>query len=259
MAFRALRRALACTVFVGTSVLFLSVAASAAETNPSAASEQIGMLPLDYGHLKTWTVSDVSQGENLNDEAGGDFNPDRFFQDSSTNQRWEFTSSDDTFYDMLTKLNRTSPGNITQFAYVGTAPAGYITHGAWIAPMTSEKTPSAVPADFAPSGIRPFATQNLSVKWSDKAHNYVLTDGAQVIAEAGSGDSAASLGVLQNMIQSYSLNAVLEIPSSKGSAITPVGSNGPALVFLKLSAAEPAPSKSCGRGWLHTACWIRKI
>lgn len=259
MASRALRRALACSISIAAGVLLLSATARADEPSSPAESEQIGMLSLNYDHLKTWTASDVSQGEDLSDEAGGSFNPDRIFQDSITNQRWEFTASDNTFYDMLTKLNRVSPGNIAQFSYVGAVPARYTTHGAWIAPMTSEKTPSAVPADFVTSGVRRFDATSLSVKWSDAEHNYVLTDGAHVIAEVAQGDNAAPLNVLQKMIQSYNLNAVLQVPSSNGAALTPVGSNGPALVFLKLSEQPAAPTKSCARGWLHATCWIGKI
>ena len=216
-------------------------------TAPSYGAEQVSVLPIDYNQIRTWTVSD---------SVSDDPNTDYFVQDLSTNQKWEFQSGDTTLYELLTKLHAVSDNNIKQFAYVGSPPdnGDFVAHGAWIAPLTKDKTPSLV--KFRIPHAQHFHASAIRVTWSDRSHDYVLSDGTNVLAENGDSQDPSPLEILQKMIQNYDLNAVWEIPSDTSWASTPVGNQGPVLVFLKTEVTTPATVDTCAdRGWWLPKCW----
>jgi len=261
MSSRVARSALAMSLVVSAGSLIISVPGFAAQpTAPAAASqagEQVGLTPLDYSRLKTWTESSPAYGESMSDSSPEQLNAASFIQDTSTNARWVFPADNGAFVAMLGKLNGAGSGNLAQLAYVGLTIGNVVAHGAWIAPLTSGKTPSAVPADLDLAGARSFDAAALSVKWSDAAHAYVLTDGNGRIADA---QSQAPLTALQSMIQSYGLNTVWEVPSENAWPTTPVGSEGPTEVFFKLAPGASTGMASCSRlAWLQPKCWSGKI
>ena len=222
--------------------------AAALLATPGFAADQIGFLPIEYNQLKTWTVTEFVSDD-------GDSVSDYYVQDMSTNQKWDFRSGTKTFYDMLTKLHDVSDDNVKQFAYVGDASGDgdFLTHGAWIAPLTKDKAPSLV--RFRTTDMRWFDSATLHVQWSDQSHDYVLSAGNRVLAENPDSQDLAPLVALQTMIQSYGLNTVWEIPTDKSWATTPVGSQGPILVFLRAAPVSTASDECGDHAWWRLPCW----
>jgi hypothetical protein len=263
MTFNIVRQAFACSLVLVASLVAFSLPAVAADQHaaPSAAGEQVGFLPLNVAGLKTWTQTDAAFGANLSDSSPDQLNVDFVVSDPATNARWMFPAEQSGFYKLLASMNGASSGNVAGLAYVGTVPpTALVSHGAWVALLNSAKAPSEVGDASALAGAQRFEPASLSVKWSDRAHNYVLTDGNQIIAEAGNGDQIA-LNALQSMIRTYGLNAEWTVPSEQGWPMTPVGSQGPMQVFLKVSSSAPLGMPVCTgkQGWLRPECWTEKL
>ncbi len=68
---------------------------------------------------------------------------------------------------------------------------------------------------------------------NDGSKGYTLTDGNVTVASIKAGGDPGSLGLLKEMINKYGLNTAWQMPSTDDRAQTPVGSGGPAIVFLR--------------------------
>lgn len=188
----------------------------------SASAETIGQLPINHGKIK------------ISDYEGNDFT----LLDKSTQLAWKFPSGDQQFYEVLTRLKGAGAGNLASLAYVGNGVGEATDHAAWIAPMNADGQPSAYPGKISARDARAFNPQTLSIARIERG--VALTDGRTIIAEVRNTEDASSLQLLQRMIETHGLNIVWQIPSAYERTITPVGSTGPVVVFLKADAA-PRP------------------
>jgi hypothetical protein len=226
------RRVLTCSVVAGAAALLVSAA--------GAADSQVSILPINFDHLKTWTASDVSHGDNLNMNEGDNQAVSFYIEDLGTNSRWEFPQGDKEFYNVLMKLHAVSGDNVTQLAYVSGG-----AHGAWVAPLSGGKSAANVSGQVDVRQAYTFDPNALNVKWSESAHDYVLTDGKRTIAEISNGQDPSPFRTLQAMIKTYGLNSVMAISSDVS---TPVGTGGPLLVFLKLNPDSTMAANE-KKGW----------